>query len=92
MPIYGICYRVLSSMDYFTIHYLHLYTMSELNLEDKSIKFTNNIISIAVTLSPSAVLGIIFSSQIVNLAAPGFEGKVYELTISLLSISVISYI
>jgi putative peptidoglycan lipid II flippase len=77
-----------------SVTYTPIYTDVRVKLgEDKSIKFTNNIISIAVTLSlASAVLGIIFSSQIVNLAAPGFEGKVYELTDKFVKVSVLSVI
>lgn len=59
--------------------------------EDKALKFTNNIISIAVTISLfCALFGIVFSKQLVAIAAPGFEGEAYNLTNQFVKISVFS--
>ena len=75
-----------------SVSYTPIYTDIRVKLgEEKSVKFTNNIISIAITLSFAfAMLGMIFSKQLVNIAAPGFEGEVYDLTNWFVKISVFS--
>ena len=75
-----------------SVSYTPIYTDIRVKLgEDKSTKFTDNIISIAVTLSfVCAMLGMIFSKQLVDIAAPGFEGEVYDLTNWFVKISVFS--
>lgn len=61
--------------------------------EEKSVKFTNNLITlifiIAIFLT---ILGITFSKQIVSIAAPGFKGETYYLTIDFLKISMFTII
>ena len=75
-----------------SVSYTPIYTDIRVKLgEEKSVKFTNNIISIAITLSfVCAMLGMFFSKQLVNIAAPGFEGEVYYLTNWFVKISVFS--
>ncbi len=77
-----------------SVTYTPVYMDVRVNLgEDKSRRFTDNIISISITIAIAcAILGVIFSSQLVNLTAPGFEGEVYELTNKFVKISVFSII
>ena len=77
-----------------SVSYTPIYTDVRVKLgEDKSVKFTNNLISIAITISfACALLGLIFSKQLVNIAAPGFKGQVYDLTNWFVKISVFSTI
>lgn len=77
-----------------SVSYTPIYTDIRVKLgEDKSKRFTDNIISIAITISfASAILGVLFSSQLVSIAAPGFEGEVYDLTNSFVKVSVFSTI
>lgn len=77
-----------------SVSYTPIYTNIRIKLgEDKSNRFTNNIISIAITVSfICAILGVILSKQLVNISAPGFEGEVYNLTNWFVKISVFSVV
>ena len=89
IAIPGIAFGWITSL---SVSYTPIYTDIRVKLgEDKSVKFTNNIISIAITLSfICAMLGMLFSKQLVNIAAPGFAGQVYDLTNWFVKISVYS--
>lgn len=73
-----------------SVSYTPIYTDIRVKLgEDKATKFTNNIMSISITLSMiCSLLGCIFSKLLVDIAAPGFEGEVYDLTNIFVKISV----
>lgn len=59
------------------------------NGEEKSKKFTNNIISIVFILAVVCVfIAIIFNRQIVSITASGFDGEIFELTSRYLNISI----
>ena len=61
--------------------------------EEKSISLTNNLLTLTILISIVCVfIGLIFNKQIVTLAAPGFKGEVYELTVIYLKISMWSII
>lgn len=56
---------------------------------DRSKSFTNNLVSIVLVISVlCAVLGLIFSKQIVSIIAPGFDVEAYNLTVSFLKVSI----
>ncbi len=69
--------------------YLPLYSrIAEKESADRGLMFTNQTMSIAILIaSVSAIAGIIFSDQIVNIFASGFSGEKAELTSSFLKIS-----
>lgn len=91
IAIPGIVFGWITSL---SISYTPIYMDVRVKLgEEKSIRFTNNIISIAITLSLiCAFFGVVFSSQLVSFAAPGFEGEIYELTSKFVKVSVFSIV
>lgn len=91
VAIPGIIFGWLTSL---SVSYTPVYTDIRVNLgEEKAKNFTNNIISIALTLSAiCAIFGCIFSQYLVKIAAPGFEGEVYNLTNTFVKVSVFTTI
>lgn len=87
IAIPGIVFGWVTSL---SVSYTPIYTDIRVKFGvDKSNRFTNNIISIAVTVSfICAIFGVIFSEQLVSIAAPGFDGEVYNLTDWFVKISV----
>lgn len=71
------------------ISFTPLYMEQKLNNKTMSNKFTSNIISILFLISlVCALFGSVFSKQIINITAPGFEGKTLYLTQQYLNISI----
>lgn len=72
------------------VAYTPIYTDIKTNIsEEKSIKFTNTLITIVVVLGfLCSVFGVIFNKLIVSVTAPGFIGEVYEITAYFLKISI----
>jgi len=72
------------------VSYTPIYSDIRANLgDDKSKRFTNNLISIVLVIAVlCAVLGLIFSKQIVSIIAPGFDVEAYNMTISFLKVSI----
>lgn len=57
--------------------------------EEKSKIFTNSIMSLTFLVAFICILlGLIFNNQIVSISAPGFKGKVFDLTSSYLKVSI----
>ena len=79
VAIPGIVFGWIASL---AVAYTPIYMDAKVKLgANKSIRFTDNMISIGITISIFCVLiGVIFSSKLVSIIAPGFEGDVYELT------------
>lgn len=75
-----------------SVSYTPIYTELRVKMgENNAKRYNNNIISIAITISViCAFIGVIFSKQLVSLAAPGFEGEVYNLTERFLKVTVFS--
>lgn len=75
-----------------SVSYTPIYTEVRVKSgEDNAKRFNNNIISIAITIAIiCAFIGVLFNNQIVSLAAPGFEGEVYNLTNRFLKVTVFS--
>lgn len=71
------------------VSYTPIYTDIRSNLgEERSHRFTNNLISIVICCAIVCVLfGLIFSKQIVYITAPGFKGEAYNLTVRFLKVS-----
>lgn len=74
--------------------YIPLYTDIRTNVgENRASDFTNNLISLIFIFSMiSSVLGVIFSKQIVSIAAPGFTGDTYDLTVKFFNVIVWSVV
>lgn len=91
VAIPGIVFGWITSL---SVSYTPIYMDVKVKLGDeKSLRFTNNIISIAITISLiCAVLGVVFSSQLTSMSAPGFEGEVYDLTVEFVKVSVFSVV
>jgi putative peptidoglycan lipid II flippase len=72
------------------VSYIPIYTEIKANNgEENANKFTNNLISIIFLASIFlAILGLMFGKQIVSVAAPGFKGETYDLTVSFLNVSI----
>ena len=70
------------------VSYTPIYTEIKVNSgREKSVRFTNNIITMVSIISIFCIfIGIAFSKQIVNITAPGFEGETYTLTLHFLKI------
>lgn len=55
----------------------------------QALKFTNNVLNIVVIVCIIlAILGLIFTEQIVNLFAVGFEGEVYRISVNFTRITI----
>ena len=91
MAIPGIIFGWITTL---SVSYTPIYTDVRVKLgEDKSVRFTNNIISISITIAlVCAMLGVIFSNQLVSFTAPGFKGEVYYLTGRFVKVSVFSIV
>lgn len=89
MAIPGIVFGWITSLE---IAYTPMYLDARMKFgEDRAVGFTNHILSIGSTISiVCALIGVVFSSQLVRIVAPGFAGDVYMLTSRFLSIYMVS--
>ncbi|MEG1311649.1 MAG: murein biosynthesis integral membrane protein MurJ [Romboutsia sp.] len=61
--------------------------------EEGAIKFTNNMLNIVAILSVViAIFGLLFTEQLINIFAVGFEGEKFELAVSFTKVMIIGVI
>lgn len=77
-----------------SVSYIPIYTEIKVHSgNEKSNRFTNNIITMVSIISLICILfGIIFSKQIIDIMAPGFEGETYTLTVSFIKVYIWSVV